>query len=122
MTKAWTRWQDWVAVVAGVYALLSPLWTTTVHKASVTLVVLGIVTALVALASLAMPATLGLDAAIAVLGVLFFVAPWVIGFHSTNPIAWTSWIVGIVTFAVGAGAIPLENRAHRALTGTATAH
>lgn len=113
MTKRWVRWQDWVALVAGVYALLSPLWTTTVHKASVTLVVLGILTAVVALVSLAEPGMLGPDGAVAVLGVLLFISPWVVGFHSTMPISWTAWIVGIVTFAAGAMALPLERKAHR---------
>ncbi|WP_157635419.1 SPW repeat protein [Nostocoides japonicum] len=113
MTKQWTRWQDWVALVAGVYAFLSPIWTTTVQKASVTLIVLGIVTALAALWSLYAPDVFGIDIAVAVLGVLFFIAPWVMGFTGTSPMAWTSWIVGVVTFVVGALAIPMENRAHR---------
>lgn len=113
MTSRWVRWQDWVALVAGVYAFLSPLWTTTVHKASVTLVVLGVVTALVALVSLAAPGMLGPDGAIAVLGVLLFVSPWVMGFHATTGISWTAWIVGVVTVAAGATALPLESRAHR---------
>ncbi len=115
MTKAWTRWQDWAALVAGVYALLSPIWTTTVHKASVTLIVLGLVTAVVALWSLAMPGMLGLDVVVAVLGVLFIAAPWVMGFRDTSGMAWTSWIVGIVTLVMGALAVPIENRAHRNL-------
>ncbi len=113
MTKAWTRWQDWAALVAGVYAFLSPIWTTTVSKATTSLIVLGILTALVALWSLAAPGMLGPDIAVLVLGVLFFIAPWVLSYSGTRPMAWTSWIVGIVTFVVGALAVPVENRAHR---------
>lgn len=111
MTR-WVRWQDWVAVLAGVYALLSPLWTTTVHKASVTLLVLGIITAVVALWSLAAPGMLGPDGLVAILGVLFFISPWVFNFHATTGVAWTAWVVGVVTFLTGVWALPAENKAH----------
>lgn len=112
MTR-WVRWQDWVALIAGVYALLSPLWTTTVHDASVTLLVLGIVTAVVALWSLAAPRMVGPDGLVAVLGVLFFISPWVFGFQATTGIAWTAWVIGVVTFIAGAWALPMESKAHR---------
>jgi SPW repeat-containing protein len=110
--KTWTRWQDYVALVAGAYAFLSPIWTTTVHKASVTVIVLGIIAAAVALWSLAAPAAPVSEGLQAVVGVLFFISPWVVGFHSTSAIAWTAWIVGIVTFLAGLAAWPESNRAH----------
>jgi hypothetical protein len=82
--QKWTRWQDWAAAVVGLYALLSPIWTETTTRASWTMVVLGVVTILVALASLAMPGTVVSEGAVAVLGVLFFIAPWVMGFSGTT--------------------------------------
>ena len=116
--QKWTRWQDWVAVVAGAYALLSPIWTTTTTRASWTMVVLGVITALVALASLTMPGNLVVEGAVAVLGVLFFIAPWVMGFSGTTGIAVTAWVVGIITFVVGAWALPETNRLHHQVAST----
>src|SRR4051794_12235361 len=44
MMKRGIHPQDFIALVAGVYAILSPLWTTTTDRASTTMVVLGVVT------------------------------------------------------------------------------
>lgn len=116
--KKWTRWQDWAAVVVGGYAILSPIWTTTIAKATWTMVVLGALTVLAGLWSLAMPDNVFSDGAIAVLGVLFFISPWVLAFTGTAAIARTAWLVGVLTFAVGAWAWPQSNRLHhgRAVT------
>ena len=110
---AWRRWQDWVAVVAGVYALLSPIWTPPVGKDTTTLVILGIVAAVVGLVSLARPGTVALEWVTVVVGVLLFIAPWVIGFTAMTGMAWTAWIVGVVLVVVGLLALPESNRAHR---------
>jgi len=104
--QKWTRWQDWVAVVAGAYAILSPIWTDTTTKATWTMVVLGALTVLAALGSLASPGHLLTEGAVAVLGVLFFISPWVMGFSGTTAMAWTAWVVGVVTFVVGAATMP----------------
>jgi SPW repeat len=110
---SWRRWQDWVAVVAGVYAFLSPIWTPTVSKATTTLVILGIVAAVVGLVSLAMPGAVALEWIEVVVGILMFIAPWVIGFTATMGMAWTAWIVGVVLVVVGLLALPQVNRVHR---------
>lgn len=110
--RTWTRWQDWVALVAGVYAFLSPIWTNTITRATWTMVVLGIITALVALWSLAAPGVVASQGLIALLGVLFFISPWVMSFHSVSGIAWTAWVVGVITFVVGLLAVPGSQRAH----------
>jgi len=110
--STWRRWQDWVALVAGVYAFLSPIWTPTVSKATTTLVILGIVAAVVALVSLAMPGLVALEWATVVIGVLTFISPWVIGFTATTGMAWTAWIVGVVLVVVGLLALPESSRVH----------
>jgi hypothetical protein len=117
--QKWTRWQDWAALVVGVYALLSPIWTVTTTTATWTVVVLGAVTALGSLWSLADPASVVSEWGHAVMGVLFFVSPWVMGFHDTTGIAWTAWIAGVITFAVGLAALPASKNAH---DGLATSH
>ncbi|MGZ4437275.1 MAG: SPW repeat protein [Nocardioidaceae bacterium] len=111
--KQWTRWQDWVAVVAGAYAMVSPIWTNTTNKATWTMIILGVLTAAAALGSLAVPDNNLTDGAVAVLGVLFILSPWVMGFSGTTAMAWTAWIVGAVSLVVGALAWPESNRLHR---------
>ena len=113
--QKWTRWQDWVALIAGVYAILSPLWTTTLAVASGTLILLGIITAFVALASLAEPDAMVVQWLMAAVGVVVFVSPWVLSFGSTTGMAWTAWIVGAVSFIAGLWALPASNRAHNRL-------
>ena len=113
--KKWARWQDWVALVAGAYAILSPIWTTTVAAATGTLILLGIIIALAALASLAEPDAVLLQPLMAAVGAVVFVSPWVMGFASTMGIAWTAWIVGVVTFVTGLLALPASNQAHSSL-------
>jgi uncharacterized membrane protein YiaA len=111
--KKWTRWQDWVALVAGVYAFLSPIWTETTDTATTTMIVLGVITALVSLWALAMPGAVESEWVHGGLGVLFFIAPWVLGFSDTTGIAWTAWVVGVVTFVMGVWAIPESTKVHR---------
>jgi SPW repeat len=113
--KRWTRWQDWVALVAGVYAFLSPIWTTTTAVATGTLVLLGIVTALVALGSLAEPDAVALQLLTAALGVVVFISPWVMGFAGTTGMAWTAWIVCAVSVIAGLWAVPASTKVHNTL-------
>jgi hypothetical protein len=104
--KAMKTWPDGVALVAGVYALLSPLWTSTDTTAMWSLIVLG---ALIAAASLAPLAGRTMDAmeyAHVALGVLMFIAPWVLGYADQTGAAWTSWVVGVIAVAAGLAALP----------------
>jgi peptidoglycan/LPS O-acetylase OafA/YrhL len=94
---------------------LSPIWTNTINKATWTLVVLGVVTAVVALASLAAPGLVASEAAIAVLGVLLFISPWVMSFHTVDGVAWTAWVGGVVTFLLGVSVLLESNMAHRGM-------
>lgn len=113
--KKWARWQDWVALVAGVYAILSPLWTTTVAVASGTLILLGIVIAVVALAALAEPEAMVVQWLMAAVGVVVFISPWVLSFASTTGMAWAAWIVGAVALVAGLWALPASSKAHNQL-------
>lgn len=113
--KRSTRAQDYLAVIVGLYALLSPIWTTTTGKATGTMIVLGIITAVLGLVELIRPDVMSVEGLLALFGVLFFIAPWVMGFAATLPMAWTAWIVGIITFVIGAADLQLT-RSHRAVT------
>ena len=115
--QKWTRWQDWVAFVAGAYAALSPIWTETSTDATWTMVVLGVVTAAVSLWSLAKPDDRISEYALVLMGVLFIASPWVMGFDNLNNMALTAWIVGAVTAIAGVLGMPEvdERMHHRAI-------
>ena len=111
--QKWTRWQAWVALLAGAYAALSPMWTQTNDRATWTMVALGVVTAAIALWSLAMSEDRISEYALIILGVLFIASPWVMGFELLNEMAMTAWIVGAVTIVAGVLGMPqVEDRMH----------
>ena len=112
-TRAWTRPHDWAEVVIGVVAALSPLWLSTDTTAMWTMVVLGALIALDGLVSLAMPGMVYGEGVQIALGVLLFIAPWVMSYTGFNGASWTSWIAGVLTVIAGAAAMPVANAAHR---------
>lgn len=112
-TRAWSRPHDWAEVVIGVVAALSPLWLSTDTTAMWTMVVLGALIALDGLVSLAMPGMVYGEGVQIALGVLLFIAPWVMGYTEFNGASWTSWIAGVLTVVAGAAAMPVANAAHR---------
>ncbi|MDQ1537922.1 MAG: hypothetical protein QOE58_2315, partial [Actinomycetota bacterium] len=96
--RKWTHPQGLAALIVGIYAALSPIWTTTPpeNKAQYTMIGLGVVTAVLALLSLARPDNVTLKGLIALMGLLFVLSPWVMSFTTFTSLAWTAWIVGIV--------------------------
>jgi SPW repeat len=109
----WRRWQDWAALVIGVLVALAPVVVTTSAAAVWGMVVLGVVLALTGLWSLAAPGSVASEYIHVVLGVLLFIAPWVLGYSALAGASWTSWIGGILAVVVGAVAIPSANEQHR---------
>jgi hypothetical protein len=111
--QKWARWQVWMALLAGVYAALSPIWTETDDTATQTMVVLGVVTVAIALWSLATSEDRISEYALIVMGVLFIASPWVMGFDNLDNMALTAWIVGAITVVAGVLAMPqVEHRMH----------
>ncbi|WP_300375945.1 SPW repeat protein [Nocardioides sp.] len=82
-----------------------------------TMVVLGVVTAAVALGSMAMSEDRVTGYALVLMGVLFVGSPWVMDLASTdNDMAVTAWIVGAVTVVAGLLSLPgIEQRMHHRL-------
>jgi len=80
------------------------------------MIALGVITAAVALFSLARPGRVAFEGLIALMGVLFFVSPWVMGFSATayRPLAWTAWIVGMVALVAGAADVQMTRSEHGA--------
>jgi SPW repeat len=115
MTGTWHRWQDWTALVIGVLTALSPIVVSTDTAAMWTLIVFGVLIAAAALWSLAQPESVASEYVHAVLGVLLFISPWVFAYADMVGAAWTSWIAGVLTVAVGLAAVPSAQAEHRGL-------
>jgi hypothetical protein len=73
----WTRWQDWGAVVIGVLIASSPLVTANDTASLWTRVVFGVLLAASGLWSLSQPESVASEYVHIALGVLLFIAPWV---------------------------------------------
>lgn len=116
-SKAWTRWQDWAALVVGVLAALSPLVVATTTGAVWALVVLGVLIAVAALWSLAAPGSVASEYAHVVFGVLLFISPWVFTYSDLSGASWTSWIAGVLAVIVGGTAVPAAAAQHRNIAG-----
>jgi uncharacterized membrane protein HdeD (DUF308 family) len=113
--RPWTRLQDWATLIAGLFAALSPIWVSTTGErdARWALIVLGVLLAIAALVSLAMPGVVATEWLTVLFGVLLFVAPWVLTYTERVGASWTSWVVGAIAIILGASAIPASNRVHR---------
>jgi hypothetical protein len=103
--RPWTRLQDWVTLLAGVYTATSPLALSTIGmtgdgKVVAAMITLGALLVISSIASLARPNLIAAEWATTLLGVLLFVAPWVVGYSGLTGAAWTSWIVGVVVVVV----------------------
>jgi uncharacterized membrane protein HdeD (DUF308 family) len=117
----WTHPQGLAALTAGIYAALCPIWTTTPieNKATYTMIALGVITAALALFDLAMPDRIAFEGLVALMGLLFVLAPWVMGFTEFTALAWTAWIVGVVALVAGAADVQMtrsERRGHGMVT------
>jgi hypothetical protein len=112
-TRPWTRVQDFAEVLFGAFVALSPLWVDATTKVTWTLVVLGALIALDGVWSLAAPKLMATEGIQAVLGVLLFISPFVMGYTGLTMAAWTSWIVGGLTLVIGGLTMQLVGSAHR---------
>lgn len=115
--RSWIRWQDWVTLVIGLYVALSPFWTTTSTEAMWSLIVLGGLLAVCSLWSLAMPAQAVSEWVNIAMGVLLFIAPWVIAYTTLEMASWTSWIAGGLAVLVSAYGATIATGAHHRAVG-----
>jgi SPW repeat len=113
--RPWTRLQDVATLIAGVYAALSPVWVSTTGERGAlwALIGLGVLLAIAALISLAMPGIVATEWLTVLLGVLLFIAPWVLTYTDRVGASWTSWVVGAIAVVLGGTALPAHNRAHQ---------
>jgi uncharacterized membrane protein HdeD (DUF308 family) len=112
--RKWYRWQDWVTLVVGLALLLMPFqFAGMAEAARLSMILLGVLLGGSALWSLVSPGSIISEWTHAVLGLLTFLAPWVLGYSQLAGPAWTSWLLGIVAMAVGVWALPASKNAHR---------
>ena len=105
-TRVWTRIQDWVSLLAGVFLALSPIWLDVTTTVMWSMVILGAVVAVMALVALAMPGAYIDEWMMALVGAATFVAPWVLSYTNIQSATWTSWAVGIVVVVAALAAVP----------------
>jgi SPW repeat-containing protein len=110
--KKWTRWQDWVAVAAGLYAALSTMWTVQAGASTSLMLVFGVLLIVAGLWNLAAPGLAAMEWIEAVLGALLFISPWIGGYAMQTGAAWTSWICGAIGIIVGLWAVQPATRMH----------
>jgi uncharacterized membrane protein HdeD (DUF308 family) len=101
---AWKRWQDYATMAYGVLLFISPfvLGETSQRVAAVSAYVLGVllfVSAILVAANREGRRSLILNAP-GIVAVLTFVSPWVLGFTRVTGIAWTAWVMAILTVVV----------------------
>jgi len=92
------RWQMWAVLIAGAWLFISPwiLGYTAVATGTWTAYVLGALAFLIASWAVTAREPRNGIAALALIGALVFVAPWVIGFAAHHAARLDAWIVGAV--------------------------
>jgi hypothetical protein len=105
--EKWNRWQDWANVVVGVILFITPFvfGATTNTAAAWTAYVGGVLLVLVGLFDLANPDNQLGDWTEGVLGLLVFISPWVLGFSGLTMMAWSAWIIGVVSVVLAASVL-----------------
>ncbi|MFB6610124.1 SPW repeat protein [Agromyces sp. NPDC056379] len=113
--KKWTRWEDWVAIAAGLAVVLSTMFVAPMGASVAIMVTLGTLLILSGIVNLARPGMVSMEYVQAALGVLLIISPWVGGYADamTFGAAWMSWICGAVTVIVAALAIRPAMQAHQ---------
>ncbi|MCQ9163208.1 MULTISPECIES: SPW repeat protein [unclassified Arthrobacter] len=111
--KAWTRWQDWVTLGAGVVAAFAAFSSMSSVAGASALMVLGAAMVIAALISLAMPDLVVMEYVKVALGLLMIVSPWMFGFAAVSGTATTAWTLGLISLAASLWAAPLSVEARQ---------
>jgi len=112
--KQWTRWEDWVAIAAGLAVALSTLFLEPVGASVAIMVTLGVLLVISGVVNLAFPGMVAMEYVQGALGVLLIISPWVGGYADTMTFgaAWMSWICGAIAVVVAALAVRPSMKAH----------
>jgi len=110
--KKWMRWQDWVAIAAGLYTALATIWVAPAGASVALMIVLGVLLIISGLVNLAWPGMVAMEWVQGVLGILLFISPWAGMYATAMGAAWTSWICGAIGIIVAALALQPSMKMH----------
>jgi hypothetical protein len=103
MSTAFKRWQDWTIVAIGLAVVATPFvfGETSNGNSAYSAYIVGALVALAGLAAAFMAAPVKPIAwIVALLGVILFFTPWLLGFTAVTATAWASWIAGALVVGV----------------------
>jgi hypothetical protein len=102
---SWSTWPNWINIGLGLYLALSPLWIGIVDRAA-WFTILGVLIVLVGLWGVKTGSSALSQWVQIVMGILTFVAPWMVFRVPWVPAAattagtdWTAWIIGVLVIA-----------------------
>ena len=117
--STWKRWQDWADVVLGILLFISPFvfGGMAVPAAEWTALIGGVLLVIVGLWNLASPANRAGEWIEGLIGVLVFIAPWVLAFTGLSAMAWSAWIIGVLAVLSAASVLFVGGADQRRLVG-----
>jgi uncharacterized membrane protein HdeD (DUF308 family) len=101
----WKRWQDYATMLFGVLLFVTPFvfQDTGQTVAATSAYVLGALLFVAGLLAAVLRDTRSVEIVPIVLGVVTFVAPWVLGFTAVTAVAWAAWILGVLAVVSAGG-------------------
>lgn len=109
------RWDDWVAMAAGIGAAVSWAWHGMLGLGMVLMFLSGVLTVFAAMLSTTRPGMRQSEAAVLGLGLLMCCLPWLVGFTGVPAAAWTAWGLGGVIAVMGGIGLMRSGTAPRGL-------
>ena len=100
------RWQDWITAALGVVLFITPFvfGDTSQTAAAWTAYVGGVLLFVFGGGSLLLRLNANVEYLPLIVGILLFLAPWILGFSNTTAMAWSAWVIGVLAF-VNAGSV-----------------
>lgn len=95
------RWDNWVAIVAGIALALSWTWHYLLGISGGTMVLLGLLTIMASTISITRPGAVSSEAAVLGAGVVAFLLPWLFAFTGATAAAVSAWVLGACIAALG---------------------
>lgn len=95
------RWDNWVAIAAGLALALSWTWHYLLGFPGGFMMVLGIITIMASTISITRPGAVSSEAAVTGAGVLVFLLPWLLSFTGSTAAAATAWGLGAFIAVLG---------------------
>src|SRR6267378_4895108 len=101
------RWQDWINALLGVVLFITPFvfGDTSQTAAAWTAYVGGALLFVLGGGSLLFRWNPTVEYLPLIVGVLVFLAPWVLGFSAIAAMAWSAWVIGVLAFISAGSAL-----------------